>query len=145
MTRCVFLPAIVFALLSGLAIAQQGTKPAPLADIAPALSQDQIRELIRRAAERDIENQKQANKYTYIERGEERKLDRSGRVNSTESKTYEVMALYGEQVQRLIAKDDKPLSAKDTAKEEEKIQKLIEKRKNESDSDRKKRLEREDK
>jgi len=51
----------------------------------------------------------------------------------------------GEQVQRLTEKDDKPLSKKDADKEEEKIQKIIEKRKNESDSDRKKRLEREEK
>jgi hypothetical protein len=40
-------------------------------------------------------------------------------------------------------KDDKPLSPKDAAKEEAKIQKIIDKRKNESESDRKKREERE--
>ena len=33
-------------------------------------------------------------------------------MKSTEAKTYEVMELYGEQVQRLIEKDDKPLYAK---------------------------------
>jgi hypothetical protein len=42
-------------------------------------------------------------------------------VKSKEAKTYEVMELYGEQVQRLIEKDDKPLDAKDAAKEEEKF------------------------
>ena len=55
------------------------------------------------------------------------------------------MVLYGEQVQRLIAKDDKPLSEKDAAKEEERIQKLTDKRKNETDEQRKKRLEKEEK
>jgi hypothetical protein len=119
--------------------------PEPKGTEVPSLSQDQIRELIRRAAERDIENDKQAANYTYVERAEERKLDGSGRVNSTESKTYDVMALYGEQVRRLTAKDDKPLSSKDAVKEEEKIQKLIEKRKNESAGDREKRREKEDK
>ena len=112
---------------------------------APVLSQEQIRQLIRRAAERDIENDKQSSNYTYIERAEEHKLDGNGRANSTESKTYEVMALYGEQVRRLIAKDDHPLSAKDAAKEEDKIQKLIEKGKNVSENDRRKRLEKEEK
>ena len=33
-------------------------------------------------------------------------LDRKGRVKSTESKTYEVMELYGSQVRRLVAKDE---------------------------------------
>ncbi|MFZ0771721.1 MAG: hypothetical protein WCA49_12095 [Candidatus Sulfotelmatobacter sp.] len=60
-------------------------------------------------------------------------------------KTYEVMELYGEQVQRLIEKDDKPLDAKDAAKEEEKIQKIVDKRKNESENDRRKREEKEEK
>jgi hypothetical protein len=55
------------------------------------------------------------------------------------------MELYGEQVERLIAKDDKPLSDKDSRKEEEKIQKVIDKRKNESDEDRKKRAEKQEK
>jgi hypothetical protein len=51
--------------------------------------------------------------------------------------------IYGEQVERLIAKNDKPLSADETKKEEERIQKITDKRKNESDSDRRKRLEKE--
>jgi len=55
------------------------------------------------------------------------------------------MELYGEQVQRLIEKDDKPLGSKDAAKEEEKIQKIIDKRKNESESERQKRREKEEK
>jgi hypothetical protein len=114
-------------------------------DVQVSLSQDQIRELIRRAAERDVENDKQQHNYTYIQRTEEHRLGRDGQVKSTESKTYEVMDLYGEQVERLIAKDDKPLSAKDAAKEEEKIQKVIDTRKKESDEDRRKRLEKEDK
>ena len=58
-------------------------------------------------------------------------------------KTYDVLEIYGEQVQRLIAKDDKPLDAKEAAKEEEKIQKIIDKRKNESEEERKKREEKE--
>ncbi len=51
----------------------------------------------------------------------------------------------GEQVQKLIEKDDKPLSAKEAAKEDEKIEKIIDKRKNESEEDRKKREKRDEK
>jgi hypothetical protein len=109
------------------------------------LSADQIRDLIREAAERDMENDKKQRDYTYIQREEEHKLDGNGQLKSTEARTYEIMVLYEEPVRKLIAKDDKPLSDSDAKKEDEKVQKVIEKRKNESDSDRKKRLEKQDK
>ena len=112
---------------------------------APALSADQIRELIRQVAEKDIENDKKQRDYTYIEREEEHRLDGKGQVKSTETKTNEVMMLYGDQIERLIAKNDNPLSAKDAAKEDERIQKLTDKRKNETSEQRAKRLKQEEK
>ena len=93
-----------------------------------------------------MENDKRQRDYTYIQREEAHKLDGKGQAKSTETKTSEIMELYGERpVERLIAKDDKPLSDKDARKEEEKIQKLIEKRKNESEEARKKRAEKQEK
>jgi hypothetical protein len=103
------------------------------------LSQEQMQQLFRVVAEKDLQNDKKLRDYTYTERDEEHKLDGKGKVKSTESSTFEIVEIYGKQVQRRIAKNDKPLSAKDAAKEEEKIQKIIEKRKNESEGDRKKR------
>jgi hypothetical protein len=120
-----------------------------LPDLKPdangALSQEQMQRLLRVVADKDIENDKMLRNYTYIEHDAEHRLDGKGQVKSTEVKTYEVMELYGEQVQRLIEKDDKPLDAKDAAKEEEKIQKVIDKRKNESDEARRKREDKEEK
>ncbi|HWO36521.1 MAG TPA: hypothetical protein VNO32_47665 [Candidatus Acidoferrum sp.] len=158
---------VVFFMLltSGLAHGQQDQRPsveAPAAsnsaetpditslpDLKPdahgALSQEQMQRLLRVVADKDIENDKRLRNYTYIERDEEHKLNGKGQVKSTEAKTYEVMELYGEQVQRLTEKDDKPLNAKDAAKEEEKIQKIINKRKDESENERKKREEKEEK
>jgi hypothetical protein len=107
------------------------------------LSQEQMRRLFRVVADKDLENQKQERDYTFIDREVENKLDGKGKIKSTEVKTYEILAIYGAPVQRLIEKDDKPLDAKQAAKEEEKIQKIIDKRKNESDEDRKKREEKE--
>jgi hypothetical protein len=101
--------------------------------------------LIREAAEKDIENDKKQRDYTYIQREEEHKLDGNGQLKSSESRAYEIMVLYDEPVQKLIAKNDKPLSDSDARKEDEKVQKMIEKRKNESDSARKKRLEKQEK
>jgi hypothetical protein len=124
-------------------------QPAPAPDLTPdpdgALSQRQMKELFRVVAEKDRENQKRRRDYTYVERDVQNNLDGKGKTKSTEVKTFEVLEIYGEQVQRLIQKDDKPLDAKEAAKEEEKIQKIIDKRKDESESDRRKREEKEEK
>jgi hypothetical protein len=109
------------------------------------LSEAQIRDLIRLTADKDVENTKRQHDYTYVRRDEERKLDGKGRVKSTESKTYEVMVLAGEHAEKLIAKNDEPLSEKEAKKEDEKIQKIIAKAQKESDSDRRKRLEKSEK
>jgi hypothetical protein len=114
-------------------------------DASGKLSQEQMQQLLRVVAEKDLENDKRAHDYTYTERDVENKLDNKGETKSTEVKTYDVLEIFGEQVQRLIAKNDKPLDSKEAAKEDEKIQKIIDKRKNESDSDRKKREEKEEK
>jgi hypothetical protein len=109
------------------------------------LSQEQMQQLFRVVAEKDIENDKRLRDYTYIERDEEHDLDGKGDVKSVDVKTYEVMELYGEQVQRLIEKDGKALDAGDTEKEEKKIQKVVDKRKNESEDARRKRAQKEEK
>jgi hypothetical protein len=137
--------ALVLVLVLACASALGQQNQAPAAATTPSLSEDQLRELIRQTAEKDMENDKRQRDYTYIQREEEHKLDGKGQVKSTETKTSEIMELYGEPVERLIAKDDKPLSDKDAKKEEEKIQKVIEKRKNESEEDRKKREAKEEK
>jgi hypothetical protein len=131
----------LFLVLLGLSVAQTGRTP----EATPPLSQEEIRELIRQASEKDIENDKKQRDYTYVEREEQHKLNGKGESQSVESKTHEIMVLYDEPVERLIAKDDKPLSAKETAKEDERIQKIVDKRKNESENDRKKRREKEEK
>jgi hypothetical protein len=84
---------------------------------ALSLTHEQIRELIRRVADNDLENDKKQRDYAFVMRREEHKLDGERRVKSTDSKTYEIMALYEEQVERLIAKNDQPLSPSDAARE----------------------------
>lgn len=125
------------------------TAETPKLDLTPdaegKLSQEQMQQLLRVVADKDEENDKRLRDYTYTERDVQNKLDGDGMTKSTETKTYEILEIYGAQVQRLIQKDDKPLDAKEAAKEEDKIQKIIDKRKNESDGDRKKRLEKEEK
>ena len=128
-----------------------GTPPvsASLPDLRPdangKLSQEQMQQLFRVVADKDMENDKRLRNYTYIERDEDHRLDGKGDVKSTEVKTYEVLEIYGEQVQRLIEKNDKPLDRKEADKEEDKIQRIIDKRKNESEDARRKREEKEEK
>jgi hypothetical protein len=122
---------------------------ASLPDLKPdangQLSQEQMQQLFRVVADKDIENDKRLRDYTYVERDVEHKLDGKGQIKGTDTKTYEVMEIYGEQVQRLIEKNDRPLDAKDAGKEEEKIQKVVDKRKNESEEKRKQRERKEEK
>jgi hypothetical protein len=125
------------------------TPVSPPIDLKPDASgtvpAEQIREVLRRAEEKDLENDKRQRDYTYIERVERHQLDGHGGVNKTETWTSEVLEIYGEPVVRRTSKDDKPLSADEAKKEDEKIQKIIDKRKNESEEDRRKRLAREEK
>jgi hypothetical protein len=128
-------------LLSGVLVpwisAQQNSPPAvPLTDPA---------EIIRRVAAHQEENEKKKRDYTYEEKVLEKKLDGHGDVKSNETSGYDVMVIYGEHVQRQVSKDDKPLPPKDAAKEEEKIDKLIAKYKNETEDQRAKRLEKAEK
>ena len=150
-SNCVIMPMrslLVFLfstlLFSFSTFAQNGAAVPGLATTTQ-LTQDQIRDLIREAAEKDIENDKKQRDYTYVQQEEEHKLDGNGQIKSNESRTYEIMVLYEEPVRKLIARDDKPLSDSDARKEDEKVQKVIEKRKNDSESDRRKRQEKQDK
>ena len=139
---------VVIALAPWTMVGQEPVSPAANSTTAAessTLTADQIRALIRQVAEKDMENDKKQRDYTYVERVEEHRLNGKGEVQKTEVRTSEIMMLYGNQVERLIAKNDKPLSEKDSAKEEERIQKLADKRKNESDKDREKRVQEEEK
>src|SRR3954451_6824757 len=142
--------AMFLALAGNAQVADQasdkaGNRPA----LAPATSAPPVKEvacdadpkeLIRLTEEHDILNDLKQRDYTYKERGEAHFLNKDGSVKKTEIETNEVFVLDGEVVSRQIAKDDKPLPEKDAAKEDEKVQKIIDRHKKESESDRQKRL-----
>jgi hypothetical protein len=107
--------------------------------------EEQVKELLRIVIDKDTENHKKEKDYTYIQRQQEEQLDGKGNVKSTEVSTSEVLMIYGEQVERLVSKNGQRLSEKDAEKEEKRIQKIIDKRKDESESDRNERLAKEEK
>jgi hypothetical protein len=149
----------LFALLSiaaAFAFGQQGQDSAP-SSVGPAstpdlmpdangkLSQEQMQQLFRVVADKDMQNDKLLRNYTYVEREVNTRVDGKGDTKSTEERTYDILDIYGEPVQRLTQKDGEPLSEKEAAKEDEKIQKIIDKRKNETEDERMKREEKEQK
>jgi hypothetical protein len=152
---------LVFAmvLLPGVTLAQDPASPPsssiPTTEVSPpidlkadrsgAVPPEQIRKLLLRAEEKDLQNDKRQRNYTYVEREERHVLDGRGGIKKVESRTLEVLEIYGEEVERLTARDDKPLSTDEAKKEEDKIQKIIDKRRNESEENRRKRLEKEEK
>jgi hypothetical protein len=150
---CAFLATTLLVTTTFPSLAQQPASTVPGKTSAPDLTPDvngklsqlQMQQLFRVVADKDMENDKLLRNYTYIEREVSEKVDGHGETKSTEERTYEILEIYGEQVQRLTEKNNQPLSPKDIAKEEEKIQKIIDKRKNESDEDREKREEKEEK
>ena len=80
--------------------ASQSPKPDLTPDANGTLSQEQMQQLFRVVADKDIDNDKRLRDYTYIERDVQNRLDGKGRVKSTETKTYQVMEIYGEQINR---------------------------------------------
>lgn len=99
-----------------------------------AFAQD-AKEIIQRSVQRDILNFERLKDYTYVERDEERSYDKDAKLKKTEQQTYEVLIVGGHDYEKLIERDDKPLSPKEAAKEQEKMDKEIEQRKRESAAD----------
>ena len=149
---------LLFALLpmAGMfAFGQQEQDSAPSSksaftpDLTPdangKLSQEQMQQLFRIVADKDMQNDKLLRNYTYVEREVNTRVDGKGEAKSTEERTYDILDIYDEPVQRLTQKNGEPLPEKEAAKEDEKIQKIIDKRKNETEDERMKREEKEQK
>ena len=65
--------------------------------------------------------------YTYREEVLTRMVNKDGSVKKTESQTYEIFYVNTHEVQRLIAKDGKPLDAGQQKKEQDRVMKAVQK------------------
>jgi hypothetical protein len=104
----------------------------------PLFAQDAT-EIVRRSVNQDLQNFDRLQNYTFLEKTEERRLEKNGSVKSTKSETEEVLILAGRPYYRLVARDGKPLSEKEARKEQEKLDKEMAKRLKESEKDKAKR------
>ena len=97
-------------------------------------------EIMRRAVEKDVVNWQAAKDYTFLQRTQEDNLDGNGALKSSKSETSEITVLYGEPLERLIARDDNPLSGKEQKKQDERFESETQKRAHESPEERQKRI-----
>ena len=93
-------------------------------------------EIIRLAVDRDSTNLERLKDYAYQQRQEEREFDARGNITKSEAETRDVMMLAGRPYERLIARDDKPLSANEARKEQQKADRELERREHMSPADR---------
>ncbi|HLJ87203.1 MAG TPA: hypothetical protein VKZ53_10295 [Candidatus Angelobacter sp.] len=134
--------ALVFVTLPRAQETTATTSEAAGTSTPPALPPtNDPKEIIRRAMQLDQHNFDMSRNYTYEERRVVKALDKHGNEKHKQIETLDWTILYGEPYSRLTQKDDKPLSEKDEKKEQEKVDKFIDKRKNEDERDREKRLE----
>jgi hypothetical protein len=103
-----------------------------------AFAQDP-REIIAKALARDEKNYELLNTYTYEKLAIIKSLEKDGDVKKTEERLEEVIHIDGTEIERLVAKNGKPLSEKEAAAEQRKVDKEIEKIKKESPKERAKR------
>jgi hypothetical protein len=103
--------------------------------IASAAFAQDANEIMRRATDRDFTNFENRKNYTYQERTEVRMYDGKGKLAKTEVETHEILILEGQPYECMIARNDKPLSEKDAAKEQKKLDSEVAKRRNQSASE----------
>ncbi|HYL36600.1 MAG TPA: hypothetical protein VEV17_11865 [Bryobacteraceae bacterium] len=104
---------------------------------AAAVTAPNMPEIIRRSVENVQADWSQAPKYSFVERDVESK-----RRSKPAIRSYEEIMIDGSPYRRLIAVDDEPISPGEQAEEERKLRTEIQKRQNESDRERSKRVER---
>jgi uncharacterized protein YoaH (UPF0181 family) len=107
---------MTFLLLGMVAAVAQQQEPVP-----------DIRKLMMEVSDHQKQLEKVRENYTYHSATVVQELDSSGKVTKTESDEAEVFFVNGHRIVRGVKKDGKPLSDHDQQKEQERINKLVEK------------------
>ncbi len=108
---------------------------------ARPVTQEQLQELVQRAVSNDLENYEAYKNLTHIERVQTDRMDGKDNIRKTETVTKEVFILYGERVEHVLERNDKPLTGDEARKEQERFDKEVQKLKDESPDKRRKREE----
>ena len=129
---------VTVALCAALALAQD-TAPTSARITRGTVNADP-RAIMQKAVARDIVSWQAAKDYTFLQRAQVDDLDGSGNVKFSTVETHEILMLYGEPFERMVAKNDKPLPEKEQKKQDEKFDKETSKRANETPEERQKQL-----
>jgi hypothetical protein len=78
-------------------------------------------DIVRRSIERDWTDFDSRRNYTYQEHFEQREYTHDGQISHRRSETHDILILGDLPYERLIARDDKPLSEKETRREQQKL------------------------
>jgi hypothetical protein len=89
-------------------------------------------EIVRRSVDRDWTDFESRKNYTYQERSEFRQYAGNGGAAKVRSETNEILILAGRPYERLTARDDKPLPAREERREQTKLDSELAKRQHES-------------
>lgn len=103
------------------------------------------RAVVSRSVEKDRMNFSRANDYNYVEHREERALDKSGRVQKIEARTWDVLVIDGRLYKRLIAKNGRTLEGEEAKKEQAKLDRELARRTAENEEERRKKASEEEK
>ncbi len=132
--------ALVFVGAFSLASFSQRSHARKQEQAAPPTPPPPVKEIVRRAMQRDVSNWEQEKNYTFLQRIEQRELNADGSIKSKKSETEEIIFLYDQPYAHLIKRNDQPLSDAEARKVEKKLNDTMEKRRAETPSEREKRL-----
>jgi hypothetical protein len=89
-------------------------------------------DIVRRSVERDWTDYASVKDYTYREHTDLRHYAADGKLSASRTETHEILVLGERPYERLIARDDRPLSAAQARREQEKLDREASKREHES-------------
>ncbi len=99
------------------------------------LAAEDAADIIRRSVSQERPYFERARDFNYEETTHVRELDKAGKVRKTTSEVFDVGIYYGRPYRKLIARDGKPLSAKQQAEEQAKMDRELAKRKRKAEDD----------
>jgi len=121
-------------LLIGQSLLAQGAKPSvkgPEHVVVPSAAPvPDIRSLMTEVMDHQKQLEKVRENYTYHTSTITQDLNGGGQVTKTETSESEVFFVHGHRIERTVKKDGKPLEGHDQQKEQERINKLVEKAQN---------------
>ncbi len=89
-------------------------------------------QIVRKSVELDQSNWQRMKDYTWIARQTDRLRDSNGQVKSQKTEEWEAVVIYGELHHRMLERDGKPLSPQEQRKDQEKLDRAVARRANET-------------